>query len=432
MKSAQGVTASSGITHRCRLKAEGCTPNDCGGPSLDGNLSLLTVNKPSPHSRAFFAIYLAVAISYVGVGLVAPLIALVLEAHGENSFMVGLIGTTMFTTFTLSSFPIGAATDRFGPKPILVGGLIVYGAAIALFALNLTTPLFFLARAIEGVGGAAISVAAETMISKLSAPDERARRMSYYALSVGLGWVAGPLTGTLLFKLHHATPFVACFGLSLVAAVIAQAMIPQTESTSHRLESLINVISKPMIVPMSAGMLYGYLMSSLITLVPIYLTHDVQAESQQMGIIITAVIAGVLISQVPLGRVADRFGKRRTLFACAIVLAITFALMSMAHNWRWFIPTGIITGAMAGGLYPLGLALIGGIVRRERLGAANSLFSLAFGIGSLTGPTASGLAMTHFGHRWLFYLPIALTLLFAGQLLVLYKPAAPHARPKDS
>jgi MFS family permease len=392
----------------------------------------LTVNKKSPHSRAFFAIYLAVAISYVGVGLVAPLIALVLEAHGENSFVVGLIGTTMFTTFTLSSFPMGAATDRFGPKPILVGGLIVYGAAVALFALNLTTPLFFLARGIEGIGGAAISVAAETMIGKLSAPGERARRMSYYALSVGLGWAAGPLTGTLLFKFHHATPFIACFGLSLLAALIAQAMIPQTESTRHELESLTHVISKPMIVPMSAGMLYGYMMSSLITLVPIYLTHDIQAASEQMGIIITAVIAGVLVSQVPLGRVADRFGKRRTLFVCAIVLAIAFALMSLAHDWRWFIPTAIIVGAMAGGLYPLGLALIGSVVSRERLGAANSLFSLSFGIGSLTGPTVSGLAMTHFSHRWLFYLPIALTMLFAIELLVLYKTTAPRARTKDS
>lgn len=386
----------------------------------------------SPHSRAFFAIYLAVAISYVGVGLVAPLIALVLREHGENSFIVGLIGTTMFTTFTLSSFPAGAASDRFGPKPVLIGGLIVYGASIALFALHLTTPLFFAARAIEGIGGAAISVATETMIGKLSRPDERARRMSYYALSVGLGWAAGPLTGTLLFKINPATPFIACLGLSLLAGVIAQAMIPATGSTSHQLESFTSVLSKAMIVPMSAGMLYGYMMSSLVTLVPIYLTQDLRADSQQMGIIITAVIVGVLISQVPLGLAADRFGKRRTLFACAVVLAITFALMAMVQDWRWFIPTGILTGAMAGSLYPLGLAIIGSVIRPERLGAANSLFSLAFGIGSLTGPAVSGFAMTHLGDRWLFYLPMALTTLFVIELLVLYTAAAPRAADKPS
>src|SRR6185369_15236920 len=108
--------------------------------------------------------------------------------------------------------------------------------------------LFFAARAIEGVGAADDSVATETMIGKLSAPGERARRMSYYALSIGLGWAAGPLSGTLLFKLHPATPFVACFVLSLLAALVAQAMIPATESTTHQLESLASVLTKPMIV----------------------------------------------------------------------------------------------------------------------------------------------------------------------------------------
>lgn len=385
------------------------------------------MNKKSLHSSAFFAIYLAVAISYVGVGLVAPLIAVVLDEHGENDFITGLIGTTMFTTFTLASFPAGTAADRFGPKPILISGLIIYGSAIGLFALNLTTPLFFMARAIEGVGAAAISVAAETMIGKLSAPDERARRMSYYALSVGLGWVVGPLTGALLFNINHRVPFISCLGLSLLAALIAQAMIPQTESILHQHESLTSVLSKPMIVPMSSGMLYGYLMSSLVTLIPRYLKRDLHATTEQMGMILTAVIAGVLISQVPMGRAADRFGKRRTLFVCAVMLAISFALMAMVHNWRWFIPTGIIAGAMAGSLYPLGLAIIGSLVRRERLGAANSLFSLSFGIGSLTGPAMSGFAMTQFGDHWLFYLPIALTTLFAIELLVLYRLTSPRS-----
>ena len=111
-----------------------------------------------------------------------------------------------------------------------------------------------------------------------------------------------------------------------------------------------------------------------------------------------------------------------------LVPSITFALMAGAKDWKWFLPTGVVAGAMAGGLYPLGLAMIGGIVPRERLGAANSLFSLAFGIGSLTGPAASGLAMAHLGPRWLFYLPIMLTTLFALLMLVLYKQSAPRRR----
>jgi MFS family permease len=381
-------------------------------------------------TRAFMAIYTSVAISYLGVGLVAPLIALVLRGHNENSFVIGLIGTTMFTAFTVASFPIGAATDRIGPKPILVGGLIVYGAAIAMFAFDLSTGLFFLARAVEGVGGAAISVSTETMISKLSEPRERARRMSYYALSVGIGWAAGPLVGTLLFSISQSVPFIACFALSLLAAICAAAFIPATASTSHHLEKIAGGLSKRLVVPMSAGALYGYSMSSLVTLIPLYLKEVLNVKETEMGTIITAVIAGAIVSQVPIGRAADRFGKRKTLLFCAAVLSIVFALMAFHSDWRFFMITGAVSGAMAGSLYPIGLAMIGSIASKKRLGAANSLFSLAFGIGSLIGPSMSGLAMTHLGYRWLFYLPSILTAAFVLEMIGLYRfTAAKKALP---
>lgn len=379
-------------------------------------------------SKSFFAIYLSVALSYLGVGLVAPLIAIVLAEHGENSFIVGLIGTTMFGAFTVASFPVGALIDRIGPKPVLVVGLVVYGAAILLFAFITTTGLFFAVRAIEGVGAAAISVATETMISQLSKPDERARRMSYYALSVGIGWATGPLAGSLLFGIQPRVPFILCFALSLVAAVLAGILIKRTHAGMEHNESMFTVLRKNIVVPISAGALYGYLMSSLVTLFPLYLKQELRVSETLMGAIITAVIVGTIASQVPIGRAADRFGKRKTLVICTVLLGFVFALIPLHSDWRLFLATGAAAGALAGSLYPTGLSLIGEIVRRERLGAAHSAFSLAFGVGSLIGPSISGLAMAHFENpRWLFYLPTILALVFAAVTIVLYKQTAPRA-----
>jgi MFS family permease len=375
-------------------------------------------------SRAFWAIYISVAISYLGVGLVAPLIAIVLSEYHANSFIIGLVGTTMFAAFTLASFPVGAITDRVGPKPVLVGGLIVYGVSIILFAMIRDVKLFFVARAIEGVGAAAISVATETMISRLSKPNERAQRMSYYALSVGAGWAAGPMAGTLLFGIRQDIPFVACFALSLLAALLATWLIPNIDSITHNAPELPRKLSMKIIVPIAAGALYGYLMSSLVTLFPFYLKDQLSIAETEMGGIITAVIVGTILSQVPIGRAADRFGKRRTLLVCAVLLTVVFLIMPMHSNWRYFLITGAFAGALAGSFYPIGLAMIGGLVSRERLGAANSIFSLAFGIGSLTGPGLSGLAMNHFNAKWLFYLPSMLTLVFSLVLIALYGKSA--------
>jgi MFS family permease len=177
------------------------------------------------------------------------------------------------------------------------------------------------------------------------------------------------------------------------------------------------------VVPLSAGALYGYLMSSLVTLIPIYL-KAIAIEEQQMGLIITSVILGTLASQVPLGWAADRFGRRRTLLFCSSAVAAVFAVMPFYSDWRVFMLTGALVGAMAGSLYPIGLSIIGDIVSKDRLGAATSLFSLAFGIGSLVGPGASGFAMNHLGGGWLFYLPALLTATFCVEMIALYRQTA--------
>jgi MFS family permease len=377
-------------------------------------------------AKAFLTIYISVAISYLGVGLVAPLIAIVLDQHGESSFVVGLIGTTMFAAFTLTSFPIGALTDRIGPKPILIGGLIVYGAAIALFAMIHATWLFFVARFIEGIGAAGVSVAVETMINQLSGPAERARRMSYYALSVGIGWAAGPLTGTLLYKIHPAFPFVACLVFSLLAAIMVTGLVPETAADSHHHEHLSDGLSMKLLVPMTSGALYGYLMSSLVNLIPIYLTHALNLGQTHMGLIITSVIVGMLISQIPLGRAADKYGKRKTLLFCAAILSVVFYTMPFITPGLWwtFLIAGAMAGALAGSLYPIALAIIGSVVKREKMGAATSLFSLAFGLGSVIGPAVSGLAMDRLSNYWLFYLPALLTAAFTLEMVILYKRTA--------
>jgi len=376
-------------------------------------------------SKAFSAIYLSIALSYLGVGLVAPLIPILLSSQGENSLLVGLIGTTMFAAFTVASFPVGAATDKIGAKPVLVAGLVVYGIAILLFAFIKMTWLFFAVRALEGVGAAGISVATETMINRLSEPHERAKRMSYYALAVGVGWAAGPLAGALLYGIQAHVPFVVCFSLSVIAAILAATRITKPARGDHQNEALLSVLSPNLIVPISAGALYGYLMSSLVTLFPLYLKKEINVPEAGMAGIITAVILGTIVSQVPIGRAADRFGKRKTLLICTLLLAVVFLAMSRHTDWRLFLVTGVMAGSFAGSLYPIGLALIGEIVKKERLGAATSTFSLAFGIGSLVGPSVSGLAMTHFDNpKLLLYIPSLLSIVFVIEIIVLYTQTA--------
>jgi len=249
--------------------------------------------------------------------------------------------------------------------------------------------------------------------------------MSYYALAIGIGWAAGPLTGALLYRIRPEVPFVGCFVLSLLAALLAATLIKKAPLGSHHGEAILSVLTPNIIVPISAGALYGYLMSSLVTLFPLYLKKEINVPEAGMAGIITAVILGTIVSQVPIGRAADRFGKRKTPLICTLLLAVVFLAMSRHTDWRLFLVTGVMAGSFAGSLYPIGLALIGEIVKKERLGAATSTFSLAFGIGSLVGPSVSGLAMTHFDNpKLLLYIPSLLSIVFVIEIIVLYTQTA--------
>lgn len=365
------------------------------------------------HQRAsLWSIYVSVGISYLGVGLVAPLISLVLYQHGANSFLVGLVGTTMFLAFTVAAFPIGTLTDRIGTKPVLIGGLFVYGLAILMFAFIRDTWLFFVVRTIEGIGGAAISVATETMINHLSPPNQRSQRMGYYAISVAGGWALGPLVGTSLFAVHPEAPFIAGFAFSAAAAAMVAAYAPTSISPDHTAKGVFSVLSAKMAIPVSAGCLYGYLMSSLVTLFPLYLKIR-GIKDVVMGTIISAVVIGTVLSQLPIGKAADKFGKRIVLLGCGVTLTGLFIAFTRRPDWWYLVIIGVMIGAAAGSLYPLGLAMVGEITKGERLGAATALFSLAFGTGSLIGPSISGLAMNRFGYDALFYVPAGLTAIFS-------------------
>jgi MFS family permease len=359
-------------------------------------------------------------ISYLGVGLAAPLISIVLDRRGVDSFVVGLLGTTMFGAFAVASYPIGAAIDRIGAKQILVAGLTIYGMGLLCLSLIEATWLFFLVRTVEGVGAAAITVATETMISKLSEPFERARRMAYYGLSVGVGWAMGPVTGALLFDLSVWLPFAAACALSILSAITVALFVPDIGADGHHHRGLLKGITSDIAIPLSAGALYGYLMSSLVTLFPLYL-DKMGFGRVQGGSIVTAVVAGTMLCQVPIGRAADRFGKRTVLFGSAAILSLVFAAMPFNSRWFSFVALGPIVGAMAGSLYPVGLAMLAEVVSGERLGAATALFALAFGIGSFTGPGLSGFAMSHLGLEWLFYLPSIFTAAFSVELVLVYR-----------
>jgi DHA2 family multidrug resistance protein-like MFS transporter len=130
-------------------------------------------------------------------------------------------------------FTWGVLGDRLGRKKILLAGLLVFGIASAASAYAQTPGQLIAARAVMGIGGAAVLPATLAIISNVFDPRERARAIGTWAGAVGLGVAVGPVLGGLLLEhFWWGSVFlinvpVVLIGLAAVLALVPDSRDPQ-------------------------------------------------------------------------------------------------------------------------------------------------------------------------------------------------------------
>jgi len=180
-------------------------------------------------NRAFAVLYLAAFIDSTSVGLIIPILPTVLRRL-SGSGSITLHYGALIATFALMQFlcsPIlGALSDRFGRRPVLLlslaGGMLDY--LLAGFAPTLW--LLYLARAIGGLTGANLAVISAT-IADLAPEADRTRRYGAMNAALGLGWVAGPALGGTLGQISPVLPFLLAAGFNGLNLLLAILLLPE-------------------------------------------------------------------------------------------------------------------------------------------------------------------------------------------------------------
>jgi MFS family permease len=163
-----------------------------------------------------------VAIQWMGASLGLPLLPLFLEHRGGTPTVIGFIVASFFVAGVASQFALGHMADRFGRRPILLGGLVVYGVASMTFLLPVSAPWFALSRGLQGAAAGAIEVASLSVVASLFAQEERGRAVSRIFAAQLLGLAIGPMAGVIVSVHDLGYAFAAAGVLSLVAAVVTR------------------------------------------------------------------------------------------------------------------------------------------------------------------------------------------------------------------
>jgi EmrB/QacA subfamily drug resistance transporter len=161
-----------------------------------------------------------------------------------------------------------------------------------------------------------------------------------------------------------------------------------------------------------AGVAYAVLSSAVIpALLPIQ--HSLHVSETEVSWLLTGFLLSASVGTAIIGRLGDMYGKERLLLVTLGVLAAGILLAALANSLVLLIVARVIQG-IGGGIFPLAFAITRDEFPPDRVAGSIGLMSSMLGIGGGIGVVLGGLIVQHLSWHWLFWIPLALTLLAAG------------------
>ncbi len=174
-------------------------------------------------------------IDSMGIGLVLPVMPALLREIGDIQLAEAAVwGGILVTSFAVMQFlcgpTIGALSDRYGRRPILLISLVILAADYLVMAVAHAFWLLLVGRIVGGIM-AATQPTAYAFMADISKPEEKAARFGMIGAAFGIGFVLGPLLGGVLAEFGTRAPFYAAAVLAAANAIFGYFVMPETMKT---------------------------------------------------------------------------------------------------------------------------------------------------------------------------------------------------------
>ena len=181
-------------------------------------------------------ILVVVFIDVLGIGIALPVIPMLVGLYTPNrelqAYWYGLLVVAYGVMQFFCAPLLGALSDRFGRRPILLWSLLGLGLHFLLLGLAPSLALILVARIIGGTAGA--SSVANAYASDVTPPERRAKSFGLIGAAFGVGFIVGPMLGGLLGSIDLHLPFFAAGALSLINAAYGYFVVPESLPRERR------------------------------------------------------------------------------------------------------------------------------------------------------------------------------------------------------
>jgi DHA1 family tetracycline resistance protein-like MFS transporter len=305
--------------------------------------------KARPAALVF--IFITLVLDMLALGMIVPVLPKLVEdfVHGDTAraaYIVGVFGTVWALMQFVFSPVLGALSDHYGRRPVVLLSNFGLGLDYIVMALAPTVWWLFVGRVISGVTSASFSTAS-AYIADVTPPEKRAGAFGMLSAAFGLGFVLGPALGGVFGEIDPRLPFWVAAGLSLLNAMYGLFVLPESLAHDRRaifkwqranpIGALTLLRSNFELLGLAVVMFISYIAhEALPTTFVLYALYRYHWNARVIGLAIATVgVCSALVGAGMVQPLVAKFGERRTMLTGLWFNVAGFTAYALA-------PTGLI------------------------------------------------------------------------------------------
>jgi len=367
--------------------------------------------------RASLSLASLYAFRMLGLFLVLPVFAVHAQhlPGGADPLLIGLVLGIYSLTQGLLQLPFGMASDRFGRKPVIVFGLVLFalGSLVAAAATDIWTTI--LGRALQGTG--AISAAVTACIADNTRDSQRTKAMALVGASIGLTFAVSLVAAPLLYRwvgmsgIFHLTALMAVAGILIVWRAVPP--LPRTVQLSHpegfvpSRTSFRAVALDAELVRLNLGIFALHLVQmAMFVVLPVWLVERVQLPLADHWMVYLPVVLVSFAFMMPPITWGERRGRLRVVFlvSIALILVVQVGYATQPVGLLPFAALLLVFFAAFNVLEATLPAMVSRLAPPDVKGTALGLYNTTQALGLFAGGALGGWVSSRFGGVSVFVL----------------------------